>query len=286
MKYTRLFSAQRHLRIPLLSMVVIAMVVIVSFYALNAGAAEVEETFTRELPLTTSGKLAVSNQNGSITVHAWDSPKVVLDCRTVVTAANEQDARDWLKKVRVTITRHSPEKITVETERPDEEGRGMFSFFFGERPVSRVDYRIKVPRQAIMRLASVNGSLEIVGPAGQVNSNTVNGSIMITEAACPVQAETVNGQVELSFVPVFDSSAAGTWLARLSSINGSVTIRLPSGVGADITASTLNGSIHSDFHLPLEQEIVGASAAESIGGGGPEIVLETLNGSIRILESE
>jgi len=253
---------------------------------ISAAAVEVEETFSKELPFTDNGTLVVSNQNGSITVQTWDGTTVVLDGRKVVKAGDEAEARQWMEKIKVTIKRASPDKIEIRTERPDNEGWSMFSFLFGERPTSRVDYRVWVPRQTLLWLTSVNGSLEVTEPGGRVNGETVNGSVKISGAAGPVRAETVNGQVELSFSTLLDTERSGEWLARLSSINGSVTIHLPRGTGADVTASTLNGAIRSDFDLPLSRELVGASATASVSGGGPEVMLETLNGSIQILETD
>jgi len=248
-----------------------------------AVAVEVENTYTEELPLSSDGALVVGNRNGSITVQSWDSARVQLTCRKVVTAESEQKGREWLDKINVEILQDSPDRIEVRTVRPEDEGWGMFSFLFGERPTSRVDYRLTVPRGARLWLSSVNGSLEVLDPAGQVIAETVNGSVRIAGAAAPVQAETVNGQVDLELATGIDEPLPGIWLARLGSVNGPVTIRLPAGISAHVTASTLNGGIRSDHSLPVVRDLVGATAEGDIGGGGAEITLETLNGSIRIL---
>jgi DUF4097 and DUF4098 domain-containing protein YvlB len=64
-------------------------------------------------------------------------------------------------------------------------------------------------------------------------------------------------------------------------VNGSIHLDLPSSLGAEVEASTVNGSLKSEFPT-------GASTKDehslrfTIGAGGPKIEADTVNGSVRI----
>jgi len=58
---------------------------------------------------------------------------------------------------------------------------------------------------------------------------------------------------------------------------------LPAGTQADVEAETVHGSIENSFGLEVKQDgFVGRSLRGSIGGGGPRVRLENVNGSITI----
>jgi len=69
----------------------------------------------------------------------------------------------------------------------------------------------------------------------------------------------------------------------LKSVNGSVTLALPAGANADVSASTVNGGISSDFSLPVKKNFpAGSNVDGKLGNGGPPIHMSSVNGGIRI----
>ena len=69
----------------------------------------------------------------------------------------------------------------------------------------------------------------------------------------------------------------------LKSVNGSVTIKLPEPCHASVEAKSVNGAIHCDFPVTLgEGKIRKNSLKGTIGDGGPELRLKTVNGAIHI----
>ena len=70
----------------------------------------------------------------------------------------------------------------------------------------------------------------------------------------------------------------------LKTTNGSIKLRLPEDAKADVEASTVNGSIHTDFALTVRGKILKRKLNGRINGGGGRVKLSTVNGSISIYE--
>ena len=70
---------------------------------------------------------------------------------------------------------------------------------------------------------------------------------------------------------------------KLSTVNGSVRLRLPEGVNANVTAKTVNGGITSEFdEIEVRKKWGPRSAEGRLGAGGRDLELSTVNGGIRI----
>jgi DUF4097 and DUF4098 domain-containing protein YvlB len=64
--------------------------------------------------------------------------------------------------------------------------------------------------------------------------------------------------------------------------NGGITVHLPSGIGANLSAHASNSSISTEFEVATQGTLEKHRLEGKIGAGGPEIDLSTSNGSIRI----
>jgi len=138
-----------------------------------------------------------------------------------------------------------------------------------------VDLAIVVPARTRVEANSVNGRVQ-VHTAGLVTAQTVNGQIDV-DAASADSLRTVNGEIVAS---LHDPRATRTLHAE--SVNGSVVIRLPEA-RARVSATVLNGDIHAfDMNVSRPQYGPGANVDGEVGHGGPQLVLKTLNGSIRV----
>jgi DUF4097 and DUF4098 domain-containing protein YvlB len=69
------------------------------------------------------------------------------------------------------------------------------------------------------------------------------------------------------------------------SIDGDVKAQTVNGgvkVSATGAAQTVNGSINTDFPITVQGRFGMRSAKGTIGGGGPDLSLQTVNGSINL----
>ena len=139
-----------------------------------------------------------------------------------------------------------------------------------------VSYRVKVPAGVTLEAQTVNGDVEASGMRGPVDARTVNGGIRIATTSW-AEATTVNGGVAVAM------SARG-WPDALDfrTVNGSIVLDLSDAPNADLRAETMHGDIDSEFPLQVQGKIRRNQVRGTLGSGGPELALATLNGSIEL----
>ena len=69
---------------------------------------------------------------------------------------------------------------------------------------------------------------------------------------------------------------------EFKTVNGGIDVSFPSGLSAEVEAKTLNGEITSDFPLTVQGTFSRRHMNGTVGGGGRELRLETVNGSVQI----
>jgi DUF4097 and DUF4098 domain-containing protein YvlB len=237
----------------------------VALVVLASGApAAVTETFKQSYPLEPTGTVSLDNVNGDIDIVGWDKAEVALEAEK----KGKTDAD--LAKVSLEIDA-TPAKLTIKTKYAK-------MGWFGSIHAS-VRYKLMVPAGArLEKIDSVNSAITVAGVRGSVNLDTVNGSIRATGLAGDARLDSVNGSLEAEFV-----SVERVQKVKLDSVNGSAEVTLPKGASARIDAGSVNGRVNVDQPIRLTKSHR-RSLAGQIGAGGPEISLETVNGSIAIKE--
>jgi DUF4097 and DUF4098 domain-containing protein YvlB len=105
----------------------------------------------------------------------------------------------------------------------------------------------------------------------------VNGSIDAFSNGGPVQAKTVNGSIRVR------AGSVGSGPLEYETVNGGITLELPADLNADVEMRTVNGSIISDdYPITVQGRFDRRRISGKIGKGGPEIRVETVNGSVRL----
>lgn len=224
-----------------------------------------------------SGKLAASRTlevkgiNGGITIEPGTTDAVEVQ-------AVRKGRRSEPDSVKVVVLEHST-GITICSVYPANGGRDNVcqpgeGGHLGSRDNDvSVEYRIKAPAGAALRIETVNGGLDAVGFASQISAETVNGGIHV-ETTGAARAETVNGGIDARMGARFES-------AHFETVNGGIDLALPNDASAEIEAEVVNGGISCDFDLQSAHK-TRRSLRGTIGSGGPKLALETVNGGIRI----
>lgn len=157
---------------------------------------------------------------------------------------------------------------------------------------------VYVPEGSSVNIKSVNAKeLRVEGISGEINAETVNGSIVISDASGPVVAHALNGRLTV----IMKQIPAGKPMS-FSTLNGKIDLTVPASAKADLKITNQRGETYSDFDLDirtsvsrkesgrdsgpkyklsLERTIVG-----QINGGGPEIALRSMNGTIYIRKAK
>ena len=142
-----------------------------------------------------------------------------------------------------------------------------------------VRFTVRVPAGVRFVGRTVNGDVAAEGLSGDVQATTVNGGVRLSTAG-QAEAETVNGSITAAV-----GQADGSEALTFKTVNGSITVELPAAANADLRATTVNGTIDSDFSLHGPTRISRRSLSGTIGSGGRQLALETVNGSIRIRQA-
>jgi hypothetical protein len=142
----------------------------------------------------------------------------------------------------------------------------------------QVAFTVRVPAGVAFIGRTVNGAIEARGLKSDAEAHTVNGSVRVSTRGT-AQASTVNGSIEA------EMGSAIREPLEFTTVNGGITLRVPAGSGADLRASTVNGDISTDFPLTVRGKFSHHRITGTIGKGGPQLVMTTVNGSIRLRES-
>ena len=229
--------------------------------------AAVTEEFHHTYALTANGRIALENINGSVHISVWDQNQVKVDAvKRARTAERLKDA-----EIRVDA---SADSISIETHyRQQDQGWNNEH----NNPAS-VEYTLTVPRNARLdEIKLINGNLDVNGVTGEVRASCINGKLTARGLAGQVKLATINGPLEATF----DRLPAASM--ELTSVNGPLDVTVPSDAKASIEATTISGGIDNDFGLRTNNHrYVGHDLRGELGGGGAEIKLSNVNGTIHL----
>lgn len=236
---------------------------------------ELREEFHQTYPLSATGRVRLENINGGVQIKVWDRAAVQVD------AVKKAYRQNRLAEARIEVNT-TEEVIRIKTEYPD----GNQNFRSGERRFDNpaiVEYSLTVPRKAVLEsIELVNGSLDIDGVEGNVKASSINGRVNARGLSGEAKLSTVNGQLQAAFTQLDESKPIS-----LGSVNGNVTLIIPSNSNASISAGTVHGGISNDFGLKVKHgDYVGHSMDGQLGTGGPKIKLGNVNGTIKISHAQ
>ena len=230
-----------------------------------------EETseWRKTYPFTGGERLEISNVNGKIDVRAGDGDKVEVVALKKAKGPSPEAARAALERI------HINEDVsagTIKLETKVDRGNGPFS-----GGGAQVEYRVRVPAGAEVKVETVNGGIEVTGLKGRVDAETTNGGVQAREIAGGLVATTTNGGLDIDLATMPQDGV------KLECTNGGIKVRLPREAKATISARISNGGISADG---LEIQTSGDQSRRRLegrlNGGGPRLEIEGTNGGITL----
>lgn len=226
------------------------------------------------------GMLRASLMNGCFNIEGYDGREITVEGKRAARPRRVPRAAEGLRRL-------DPPGlgVTVEVE-------GNTVKVQGHNADS--DLLVRVPRAMSMKVTCLNGGdLKVSGVTGDLELNNHNSGIVASGISGTVVAHSLNGNVNVSM----DRMAPDKPMS-LSSLNGNVDVTLPPDARATLRIKSDNGSTYTDFDVQLtpgaakpvaedNREKGGrfrvrtdSSMVGTIGGGGPDVSLKTLNGNI------
>ena len=181
-----------------------------------------------------------------------------------------------------------------------------------------VDYDVQVPPDASLlvrgtsgsvRIQNVNGGIEIDADTGNVDVRDSHSSLLrvqtidapITVANVSggsIHLRSVSGDVTLTNAAAralqvvtnsaaihFSGSVAPDSICELATHSGDIDVALPASTSADVSASSVTGSVQDSFHLQPDSNrasAAGKSFAGHAGTGSATLKLRTFSGKITL----
>ena len=137
----------------------------------------------------------------------------------------------------------------------------------------------------------VNGNLTVEDSNGSVTARSIKGDAGVKTSFSGVTLETVGGRINV------DNQNGGISVTAMRPSSGcrdislktsfsSIRVRVPDGVGYNLTARTSFGRISSELPVTSTGSIGGDSLSGTIGAGGCQLQLTDSNGSIEITKGQ
>ncbi|MEM8484579.1 MAG: DUF4097 family beta strand repeat-containing protein [Bacteroidota bacterium] len=258
------------------------------FISLPAQAQDTKEV-SESIKLSGEGRVVIDTYKGSIDIATWDRETVEIE------ALIEADKDEYLVEYTEVRIHKSGKTLRIESdyERAKKAGkRGLF----GNKSMSLpyVHYRIRMPHTADLQiddykstieindlaadldLETYKGEVEIDDVAGEVRIDTYKGRVELTNLAGSLEADTYKGYINAEFIAFNGNSAVDTY-------RGTVELVLPKSAGFDLNADMgKKGDLDSDFDLDDVRVVDKNRYRGEVGGGGPDLDIDTYRGEVTL----
>ncbi len=157
-------------------------------------------------------------------------------------------------------------------------GKRFGLFRIGRGRARGVQYELRVPSRLNVEITTVSGAIDSSGIEGTTSLRTVNGAIQATTRQAELKGSTVNGSIKANFLERFRG-------AQFKTVNGSITVTVPSDSSIACDVVQVNGNFHSDLPVALKSVSRGETSAE-VGSGEFPLQVSTVNGSVRLRQRD
>ncbi len=222
--------------------------------------------------LSAGGRVEIGNVNGRIRVQTGEGNTVEVVALKTARAANVDAAKQTLGRIEIRES-SSSEGIKVDTHF-DRASSSLFNHSNWQ-----VEYTVRVPAAANVKLSTVNGGVEITGVSGRVVAEATNGGIVARGILGMIEASTTNGGVDVELARIDQGGA------KLECTNGGITLGLPADSSATLSARVTNGGIDTGgLSIMTRGESSKRRLDGDLNGGGPRISMECTNGGIELVK--
>lgn len=270
---------QRHVKASALAIALAALAMGATPAVGGAQERQTDDSFRWSGRATSGQWIFLRNLNGGVRVEQGTGDQIQV--RAVKTWRRGDPAA-----VRIQVTRYGPSdrdvlvcalwtENTVCTE--DEYRTRNSSGNRNRNNDVNVQFIVSVPRGVHIRGETVNGGVDVSGATGQVIAGAVNGNVTATSSGGPVEARSVNGNVYARM-----GDLGGTEDLSYETVNGNVVVEFSGTLNADLEMSTVNGGFETNFPLPLRGRINPKHLRATLGEGGRNIKLSTVNGNVEL----
>ena len=240
-----------------------------------AAPAQQQSEFRWHEPMAAGRQIEIKGVNGNVEAVPAAGGEVEVVAVKRARRSNPDD-------VRIEVVRHG-DGVTICAVYPNVEGKpantcepGPNSRSNVQNNDTNVNFMVRVPAGVRFTGKTVNGKVEANDLSADVEARTVNGSINVSTTGL-ARAGTVNGSITVRM-------GRADWADELEfkTVNGGIDLSVPDSLSAQVEVKTLNGDISTDFPMTVSGTFSRRRLSGTVGGGGRDLRLETVNGSVRL----
>ena len=223
------------------------------------------QDFQKSYKLAAGGQIHIGNVSGDVKVTGYDGDAVVVRGFKEGEDRDRLDVEDRSTEGRVEIGARYPKHCDCQAS---------------------IRFEVQVPRSVkydFDHISSVSGDVEVSQVSGRIQATSVSGEVRVHDVSGSVNAKSVSGNVEVE-ISRLDGSTDDM---KFSSVSGSVNVRMPSEIDADVDMSSLSGGIRTDFPIEVTKERYGprTSARGKLGNGSRRLQMSSVSGSLSLRRS-
>jgi hypothetical protein len=260
-----------------------------------------QETIQKSFKVKTPANIKISNIRGSIVLKQGKGQEIQIEAIKHLDSYNPDDTS-------IEIFQSEDGTVNVIT-RYDHSG----SWNLGSP--CKIEYEISTPKETTARvntvsgsaiveglygnhkIKSVSGALEITNLSGEIFAKTVSGKLSGNNLTGPAKLKTVSGKIrveESSIQSLSISTVSGNTIIhtdigdgpyQISSVSGSTKLIVPENSKCSAHARSISGRFRTDLNVS-SSIIKRRSWDVHLEGGGTEIHMNSVSGSLYILTSE
>lgn len=219
--------------------------------------------------------LEIKNINGEVVAVPATGNEIRVTARKTARRSNPDD-------VRIEVVEHSGGVTICSVYPPGRDGRenecapGNRGRNNAQNNDTRIEFRVEVPSGVRFNGRTVNGNVDVRGLGADVSAHTVNGDVDVSTSGS-AEASTVNGNLDIEM-------GRSDWRDELEfeTVNGRIALTFSGDLNAEVDATTVNGSISTDYPLTIQGRFGPKRLRGTVGSGGRTLSLSTVNGSIEL----
>jgi hypothetical protein len=225
---------------------------------------------------------------GSITIEAWPRDEVDITADIELRADTEEDLSLLAAVNRFVLDEDMNHLRVISTDMHDKVYMRHVAKNFPKRLLGlpwKIDYHIRVPNLIDLEVTAGRGSFNLTGVEGVTKFSALESNATMTLAGGVLSATIGRGAVHLNV-------ASRSWRGNGADVQlatGDLTVTLPTGFSADISADVLRtGAIENTYNTLVPQEHTKPtphSIRARAGAGGPTFSFTVGDGTLRIKQA-
>jgi DUF4097 and DUF4098 domain-containing protein YvlB len=240
------------------------------------------DDWSKTYDLTGKPELRVEAHDANVRIEAWDQNKIEAHITT----------HGWhIGNGGLEIVEHQQgNTVDIELRQPH---HTHFSIGIDAR---RTELEIRLPRSVKINVHSADGNIAAKGLEGELDfttgdgrldledvdgslrAHTSDGSVRVSGRFDVLELRTSDGRVEVEARP--GSQLREAWDIRSS--DGSVALRLPGDLAADVVLHTSDGSVTTNIPIAVEGSFGRHDIHGKMNGGGNRLTVHTSDGSVTL----